>query len=112
MAKASKKSTGPTNVGVSGGTDVKGGFDVSSFRAAFLNIDAQPEKSQAWVEGAVKRLKAGSDCPQTVTEAARRLQQEMVEAYARRQCAELWTWQAIKNMLTAQGYWPRIRPKR
>jgi hypothetical protein len=72
--------------------------------------DPPPPSAQDWLESAVDRLKSTPDCPQRVTDAARRLEKEMAEAFLRRQCDEAMVSGAIKNSLITKGLWPRTRP--
>jgi hypothetical protein len=55
-------------------------------------------------------MKAGPDCPEKITDAARRLEKEMAEAFSRRQCDQSWVWGVIKTNLLTWGLWPRTRP--
>jgi hypothetical protein len=80
-------------------------------RSVPVLIDGPPPPSaQDWLESAVDRLKSTPDCPQRVTDAARRLEKEMAEAFLRRQCDEAMVSGAIKNSLVTKGLWPRTRP--
>jgi hypothetical protein len=69
-----------------------------------------PPPAAAWLKDAADRMKATPDCPKRVTDAARRLEKEMAEAFMRRQCDEAMVWGAIKNNLFTWGLWPRTRP--
>jgi hypothetical protein len=60
-----------------------------------------------WLKAAIIRLKAASDCPAKVTDAARRLETEMLEAFKLRQCDAALSWGRIKNLLIEWDEWPR-----
>jgi hypothetical protein len=87
-----------------------GGTDLDQYRP--MKISGEPLPAMAWLEKAVARLKASPDCPERVTDAARRLENEMDGAFGRRECDAAWKWGSIKNTLTLLGYWPRMRPSR
>jgi hypothetical protein len=90
-----------------------GGMIADVERHHDLNLDGPPPLSgQAWLEGALDRLKAAPDCPQRVTDAARRLEKEMAEAFLRRQCDDKRTAKSIENNLITWGWWPRTRPRK
>jgi hypothetical protein len=74
-----------------------------------VNIDSPLPSPLKWLENALARLKATPDCPQEITEAARRLESEMAEAFRRRQVDATWGRGHIKNMLTTLGLWKRTR---
>src|SRR5262245_9835084 len=57
-----------------------------------MKISGEPLPAQAWLEAAVKRLKAAPDCPANITDAARRLEHEMADAFRRRQIDAAWSW--------------------
>jgi hypothetical protein len=75
-----------------------------------VNIDCPLPSAQDWLEEALDRLKAAPDCPREITEAARRLEREMAEAFRRRQVDAAWSRGHIKNTLTMLGLWKRTRP--
>jgi hypothetical protein len=90
-----------------------GGLSANLNRHHNLNLDGPPPLSaQAWLEDALDRLKAAPDCPQKVTDAARRLAPEMAEAFLRRQCDRKWTAKFIENNLITWGWWQRTRPRK
>jgi hypothetical protein len=90
-----------------------GDLHVDAQRHHDLNLDGPPPLSgQSWLKDAVERLKSAPDCPQRVTDAGRRLEPEMAEAFLRRQCDEAWIAQSIENNLIAWGWWPRTRPRK
>jgi hypothetical protein len=88
----------------------EGGLSGDVHRHRDLNLDGPaPLSGQAWLKDALDRLKAHPDCPQRVTDAARRLESEMAEAFLRRQCDEKWIAKSIENNLITWGWWPRTR---
>jgi hypothetical protein len=90
-----------------------GGFSVAAEGHYDLNLDGPPPLSgQAWLKGAVDRLKGAPDCPRMVSAAARRIAPEMAEAFRRRQCDEKWVAKAIENNLITWGWWQRTRPRK
>jgi hypothetical protein len=117
MAKAGKKSNTPAAQPAGGNVqkasanfsgEVGGRADAG--RTVPVLIDGPPPPAAAWLEDAANRMKAASDCPKHITDAARRLEKEMAEAFLRRQCDEAMVWGAIKNSLLTLGLWPRTRP--
>lgn len=83
---------------------------VDAQRHRDLNLDGPPPLSAPkFLELALAQLKDAPDCPQKVTDAARRLAPEMLEAFLRRQVDAAWDWRSIKNALLNWGYWPRVR---
>jgi hypothetical protein len=80
-------------------------YDVRVHRAG-----GEPLPAHEWLALAVTRLKTAPDCPKQVTDAARRLEPEMAEAFKRRECDAAWTWGSIKNVLGERGFWSRTRP--
>ena len=88
------------------------GVPASADRYRTVNIDCPLPSAQKWLETALDRLKAAPDCPQEITEAARRLEHEMAEAFRRRQVDAAWGWGHIKNTLTTFELWKRTRLKK
>jgi hypothetical protein len=79
-----------------------------------VDIDGPaPLVARDWLREHATRLASAPDSPERVTDAARLLEQEMAEAFLRRQVAEAWVWGTIKNFLIDEGFWPRTRrPKK
>jgi hypothetical protein len=72
--------------------------------------DPPPPSGSAWLQEAVERLKRGPNPPNNITEASRRLFDEMHNAFLRRQCDTEWVQGHIKNLLLEWGHWRRTRP--
>jgi hypothetical protein len=76
-----------------------------------MKISGEPMPAAKWLEAAVVRLKVAPDCPQSVTDAAHRLEAEMATAFLRRECDAAWGWGSIKNAMITFDWWPRKRPR-
>src|SRR5262245_20156850 len=82
-----------------------GGLSTDAHRHVTVDIDSSLPSAQSWIEEAVARLKTAPDCPTKKTDAARRLEKEMDEAFRRRQVDAAWSWGHIKNILTDLELW-------
>jgi hypothetical protein len=78
-------------------------------RSHSVDLDVVVPSGEEWLRVAAERLRASSDCPYQVTEAAQQLESAMHEAFIRRQCDERWGSGGIKNKLRDWGLWPRRR---
>jgi hypothetical protein len=80
-------------------------------RAVTILIDGpSPPSADEWLQDAAERLKNAADRPVQITDAARRLADDMHEAFLRRQVVRELGAGHIKNLLLDWGYWPRTRP--
>jgi hypothetical protein len=90
-------------------------FDVRLRRDEILSLPAVkilPLPAAEWLAAAAARLDAAPDRPKEITTTARRLEQEMAEAFKRRECDAALAWGTIKNNLLNWGLRPRTRPSK
>jgi hypothetical protein len=91
---------------------VEGNLRADTDQYRLMKISGEPLSAQKWLELAVDKMKAAPGCPQQLTDAARRLEPEMAEAFKRRECDAAWAWGSIKNALLDWGLWSRTRPSK
>jgi hypothetical protein len=91
--------------------EIKGDMSANINRAQMIDIDRPLSSAQDWLRATLDRMTADPDCPEEITQAARRLEIEMAEAFRRRQVNEAWAWGSIKNKLLTCNWWPRTRKR-